>query len=161
MPRLPRPRIARRTRARSSRPERRLLTGHPDHYLPVRLQRDATLRARLGLFLGAAGKVPGCGRVLRPRGQTGRIDPMAQTKADRQAAAKKGAATRQRNKVKTQSQSRGKRAASTRQGRAAADQAKRAAGSAVGGVKKAAKSAGGAAKSAGKSAASRAGARKK
>lgn len=90
---------------------------------------------------------------------------MAQTKADRQAAAKKGAATRKRNKLKAQSQSRGKKAASTRQSNAASEslhQAKQAAGTAVGGLTTAAKSVGEAAKQAGKSVATRAsGGRKK
>ena len=84
---------------------------------------------------------------------------MAQTKADRKAAAKKGAATRERNKTKAKSQTRGTKAASTRQGNAATDslhQAKRAAGGAVGGLTSAAKHAGNAAKQAGKSVATRA-----
>ena len=53
---------------------------------------------------------------------------MAQAKADRSAAAKKAAATRQRNQAKAKSQSAGTKAAATRQGKAAgqaADQAKR------------------------------------
>ena len=84
---------------------------------------------------------------------------MAKTKADRTAAAKQAAATRERNRVRNESKTRGTKAASTRQGNAAAEslgQAKRAAGSAVGGVRSAAKSLGGATKSAGKSAATRA-----
>jgi hypothetical protein len=84
---------------------------------------------------------------------------MAQTKADRKAAAKKGAATRERNRTKAKSQKRGTKAASTRQGNAAAqslDQAKRAAGGAIGGLTSAAKSAGTAAVEAGKSVATRA-----
>ena len=84
---------------------------------------------------------------------------MAQTKADRQAAAKKAAATRRRNQVKAESRSRGKKAASTRQGNAAADslkQAKRAGGAAVSGLTTAAKATGNAAKEAGKSVTSRA-----
>ena len=88
---------------------------------------------------------------------------MAQTKADRSAAAKKAAATRERNKVRSESQTRGTKAASTRQGNAAAeslDQAKRAAGSAIGGLTSAAKAAGNAAKEAGKSVATRGRARR-
>ena len=48
---------------------------------------------------------------------------MAQTKADRQAAAKKGAATRKRNEQLARSQAAGKKAGSTRQGKAAASAA--------------------------------------
>jgi hypothetical protein len=84
---------------------------------------------------------------------------MPQTKADRQAAAKKAAATRERNKTKAKSQARGTKAASTRQGNAAAeslDQAKRAASGAISGLATAAKHAGTAAKEAGKSVATRA-----
>jgi hypothetical protein len=84
---------------------------------------------------------------------------MAQAKADRKAAAKKGAATRERNATKAKSQKRGTKAASTRQGNAAAqslDQAKRAAGGAIGGLSSAAKSVGTAAVEAGKSVATRA-----
>ena len=84
---------------------------------------------------------------------------MAQAKADRKAAAKKAAATRERNKTKAKSQKRGTKAASTRQGNAAAkslDQAKKAASGAVSGVTSAAKHAGNAAKEAGKSVATRA-----
>ncbi len=76
---------------------------------------------------------------------------MAQTKADRKAAAKKAAATRERNKTKAESQRRGDKAAATRQSNMAAEslnQAKRAAGSAAGGLFSAAKSVGGAAKQA-------------
>ncbi len=46
---------------------------------------------------------------------------MTQTKADRQEAAKKAAATRERNKIKSESEQRGTKAAATRQGNAAAD----------------------------------------
>jgi hypothetical protein len=84
---------------------------------------------------------------------------MAQAKADRKAAAKKGAATRERNRTKAKSQKRGTKAASTRQGNAAVqslDQAKRAAGGAIGGLGSAAKSVGTAAVEAGKSVATRA-----
>jgi hypothetical protein len=84
---------------------------------------------------------------------------MTQTKADRQEAAKKAAATRERNRIRSESQTRGTKAAATRQGNAAVesiDQAKRAAGSAVGGVSTAAKSLGSAAVEAGKSVATRA-----
>ena len=84
---------------------------------------------------------------------------MTQTKADRQAAAQKAAATRRRNEVREESRSQGHKAASTRQGRSAKsgiDQARGAAGGAVKGLGSAAKLAGGAAVSAGKSVASRA-----
>jgi hypothetical protein len=57
---------------------------------------------------------------------------MPQTKADRQAAAKKAAATRQRNAQKARSEASGQKAASTRQARAATsslDEARRALGS--------------------------------
>jgi hypothetical protein len=85
---------------------------------------------------------------------------MAQTKADRRAAAQKAAATRKRNKIKAESKARGKKAGATRQGNAAAEslgQAKRTASGAVSGLGTAAKSVGKAAKQAGKSAATRAG----
>jgi hypothetical protein len=84
-----------------------------------------------------------------------------QTKADRQAAAKKAAATRERNQVKTRSQQAGKKAASTRQKNNAGDalgQAKSTAKGAVTGLGNAAKLVGGAAIEAGKSVATRAGA---
>ena len=84
---------------------------------------------------------------------------MPRTKADRSAAAKKGAATRERNKIKKRSQARGTKAAASRQGNAAAEslnQAKRGVGAAVGGVRSAAEAAGKAAKEAGKSAVTRA-----
>jgi hypothetical protein len=61
---------------------------------------------------------------------------MPQTKADRQAAAKKGAATRQRNRTRAESRERGTKAAATAQGNrasASVDTAKQSAGSAVGG----------------------------
>ena len=90
---------------------------------------------------------------------------MAQTKADRSAAAKKAAATRERNQRRDQSHVQGKKAASTRQGRAAENaagqavtQVKRAAGGVVGGTKSAVRLAGTAAVEAGTAAASRAGA---
>src|SRR4051812_46489867 len=85
---------------------------------------------------------------------------VAQTKADRQAAAKKGAATRKRNEQRASSQTAGKKSASTRQGKAAAgaaQDAKSAAKGAASGLAGAAKSAGSAAKQAGKSVATRAG----
>lgn len=62
---------------------------------------------------------------------------MADTKADRSAAAKKAAATRERNQQRTQSEVAGKKAASTRQMHAAegaADQARRRAKQAGSGV---------------------------
>jgi hypothetical protein len=80
---------------------------------------------------------------------------MAQTKADRQEAAKKGAATRERNRTREESKERGTKAAATRQGNQAADSAQQAKRSAVGGIKSAARSAGDAAKQAGKSVATR------
>ena len=70
---------------------------------------------------------------------------MAQTKADRSAAAKKAAATRERNQKKARSQSAGTKAAATRQGKAAgqaAGQARRAAGGVVSATKKAVGAAG-------------------
>ena len=85
---------------------------------------------------------------------------MTQTKADRQAAAKKAAATRERNQVKEQSQERGRKAGASRQRNAAANslgQAKQAAGTAVGGLTSTAKAVGEAAVQAGKSVATRAG----
>ena len=84
---------------------------------------------------------------------------MPQTKADREAAAKKAAATRKRNEIKDESSDRGEKAAATRHRNAASDslgQAKQAAGTAVGGLTSAAKAVGDAAKHAGKSVASRA-----
>ena len=80
---------------------------------------------------------------------------MAQaTKADRKAAAKKAAATRERNRTKAKSQVRGTKAASSRQSNAAADslgQAKQAATGAITGLATAAKHVGTAAVEAGKS----------
>jgi hypothetical protein len=84
---------------------------------------------------------------------------MAQTKADRQEAAKKAAATRERNRTRSKSSIRGTKAASSRQGNAAADSfgdVRRALGNAGDELVSAAKSAGAAAKEAGKSAATRA-----
>jgi hypothetical protein len=81
-----------------------------------------------------------------------------QTKADRQAAAKKGAATRERNRTRAESSKRGtKAAASAQSNRASAnvDDAKHSASSAVGGIVSAAKSLGDAAVQAGKSVATR------
>ena len=83
---------------------------------------------------------------------------MPQTKADRQAAAKKAAATRERNRTREKASERGTKSAASRQGneaRAGATQAKQSANSALGGVTSAAKSLGGAAVSAGKSVATR------
>ena len=85
-------------------------------------------------------------------------DMAPQTKADRQAAAKKGAATRERNRTRAESSKRGtKAAASAQSNRASAnvDEAKHSANSAVGGLVSAAKSLGGAAVQAGKSVATR------
>jgi hypothetical protein len=82
-----------------------------------------------------------------------------QTKADRQAAAKKAAATRQRNQAKARSQDAGHKAASTRQKNEAAsalDQAKSTAKGAVTGLGNAGRLVGTAAFKAGKSVASRA-----
>jgi hypothetical protein len=90
-----------------------------------------------------------------------RITPMTQTKADRSAAAKKGAATRQRNTQRSRSQTAGKKSAATRQGRTAASSANEATSavrSAARGLTGAARAAGDAAVNAGKSVASRAGA---
>jgi hypothetical protein len=81
-----------------------------------------------------------------------------QTKADRQAAAKKAAATRERNRTRAESSQRGtKAAASAQSNRASAnvDDAKHSANSAVGGIVSAAKSLGDAAVQAGKSVATR------
>jgi hypothetical protein len=77
-----------------------------------------------------------------------------QTKADRQAAAKKAAATRERNKTRAESSKRGtKAAASAQSNRASAnvDDAKHSANSAVGGLVSSVKSLGDAAVQAGKS----------
>jgi GNAT superfamily N-acetyltransferase len=95
---------------------------------------------------------------LRKRPRTPKERQMAQTKADRQEAAKKAAATRERNKEREKSSERGTKGAATRQGneaRAGAQQAKQSASGAVGGLKSAARSLGDAAKSAGKSASTR------
>jgi hypothetical protein len=84
---------------------------------------------------------------------------MAQSKADRSAAAKKGAATRERNRKKAESEAAGKKAAGTRQGREAADsvnQAKRTARGAMSGAASAVRLAGQAAKQGGKAVASKA-----
>lgn len=81
---------------------------------------------------------------------------MAQTKADRQAAAKKGAATRERNKKRAQSQQAGTKGAAKRQSNEASASAKQAKRSAIGGVTGAVRSLGDAAVSAGKSVATRA-----
>ena len=81
---------------------------------------------------------------------------MAQTKADRQAAAKKGAATRERNKKRAQSKTAGTKGAATRQSNEASASAKQAKQSAIGGVTGAVRSLGDAAVSAGKSVATRA-----
>ena len=81
-----------------------------------------------------------------------------QTTADRQAAAKKAAATRERNRARADNSKRGtKAAASAQSNRASAnvDEAKHSANSAVGGLVSAAKSLGGAAVQAGKSVAIR------
>ena len=84
---------------------------------------------------------------------------MTATKADRTEAAKKAAATRERNQKRAKSQSQGIKAAASRQGNAASDSfndARRAVGSAAGGLVSAGKHAGNAAKELGKSAANRA-----
>ena len=84
---------------------------------------------------------------------------MTQTKADRSAAAKKAAATRERNQVRAESQTQGIKAAATRQSNAAKDgfsDARRTVGSAAGGLVSAGKSAGNAAVDLGKSAVNRA-----
>ncbi len=83
---------------------------------------------------------------------------MTQTKADRQEAAKKAAATRERNKIKDDSKQRGTKAAATRQGNAAAaslGQAREAVGSAAGSLAEAARHVGTAAVETGKSVATR------
>ena len=82
-----------------------------------------------------------------------------QTKADRQAAAKKAAATRQRNQTRAQSQRAGHKASSTRQKNealGALDQAKSTAKGAVTGFGNAGKLVGSAAIQAGKSVVGRA-----
>lgn len=85
---------------------------------------------------------------------------MAQTKADRQAAAQKAAATRERNKVRAESSERGHKAASTRFRNQAEDSlkdARRAADAVFSNTKKAVSALGDAAVKAGKSVASRVG----
>ena len=97
-------------------------------------------------------------RVAERRRTLDRGAIMPQTKADRQEAAKKAAATRERNRTREESKERGTKAAATRQGNAAAasvDQAKQSARSAGGGLKSAVKSIGEAARQAGKSASTR------
>ena len=86
-------------------------------------------------------------------------EQVAQTKADRQAAAKKAAATRKRNQIRDKAQSRGTKAASSRRRNEAKDslsQAKSAASGAASRLGSAGKAAGDAATSAGKSVAGRA-----
>jgi hypothetical protein len=86
---------------------------------------------------------------------------MAQTKADRSAAAKKAAVTRERNRERAEAGVQGKKSAASRQAGEARDsvtQAKTAAGKAASSVVSAAKHAGDAARSAGKAVASQAGA---
>ena len=81
-----------------------------------------------------------------------------QAQADRKAAAKKAAITRERNRSKAKSQDAGEKAASTRRGNEAAQDASRArgmAGQAAGTVLSAGKLAGGAAVKAGQSILSR------
>jgi hypothetical protein len=94
-------------------------------------------------------------------GLTTKEERMAQrTKADRQAAAQKAAATRRRNQVREESETAGKKAASTRQANDAVDdarQAKSSLDSAVSGLRSVVESATGAVINAGKSAAGRAG----
>lgn len=85
---------------------------------------------------------------------------MAQTKADRSAAAKKAAATRERNQIREESSERGHKAATSRFQRQAQDSvkdARRAASSAASNAGGAVKSVGDAAFKAGKSVASRVG----
>lgn len=79
---------------------------------------------------------------------------MAKAQADRKAAAKKAAITRERNRSKAKSQAAGTKAASTRRGNEAAQDASRARGmasQAAGTVLSAGKLAGGAAVKAGQS----------
>lgn len=79
---------------------------------------------------------------------------MAQTQADRQAAAKKAAATRQRNQIREESSTRGSKAGATRQRNKAFDElrsARRFASTGVSNFEKAGKSLGNAAVEAGKS----------
>jgi hypothetical protein len=85
---------------------------------------------------------------------------MTQTKADRQAAAKKAAATRERNRIREESSERGHDAASSRFQRQAQDsvkEARRAAGQAASNAGGAVKSVGDAAFKAGKSVATKVG----
>jgi hypothetical protein len=101
----------------------------------------------------------GSGIQLLFASQRNRRYVMAQTKGDRSAAAKKAAATRERNRSRAQSAAAGKKGAGTRQSRAAeeaASQAKRAAGSAVSSATSALRLIGKAAKQAGKAAATKA-----
>lgn len=87
-----------------------------------------------------------------------------QTKADRQAAAKKAAKTRERNRARAENSKRGTKAAATAQSNRASknvDQAKHSANSAVGGLVSSVKSLGDAAVQAGKSVATRSKADKK
>jgi hypothetical protein len=89
---------------------------------------------------------------------------MPQAKADRSASAKKGAATRQRNQQRQESQEAGKKAAGTRQKHDAQEsvhQAKKAAKGALSGVESSARFAGNAVVQAGKAAASGLGAGRK
>ena len=84
---------------------------------------------------------------------------MTQTKADRQAAAKKAAATRKRNEIRSDSKTRGTKAAASRQQNNAVDnltQARNTVESAAGGAVSVAKNVGTAAVEAGKSVATRA-----
>ncbi|MEA2346248.1 MAG: hypothetical protein QOG62_35 [Thermoleophilaceae bacterium] len=79
---------------------------------------------------------------------------MAQTQADRQAAAKKAAATRERNRIREESSVRGSKAASSRQRHNAGDElrsARRSASTGASHFTNAAKSIGNAAVEAGKS----------
>ena len=80
---------------------------------------------------------------------------MAQTEADRKAAAKKAAATRERNQQREKSHEAGVKGAATRQGNEAADSAHEAKESLVGGLKGAARAAGDAVQQAGKAASTR------
>ena len=85
---------------------------------------------------------------------------MAQTKADRVAAGKKAAATRERNKKKAESQNAGQKAAASRFGNDAVDGVKKArteAGKAASNVGNVGKATAGAAVNAGKSVAARVG----
>lgn len=85
---------------------------------------------------------------------------MTQTKADRSEAAKKAAATRQRNEQREESKEQGHKAAASRFSNDAVDglsRARREVGTAAGNVTGAAKSVGGAAVSAGRSVAARIG----